>query len=355
LHGVYTNVTDYIDMLKDLGPRPYYEAKNIEPETRSLYEESLVWDMTLPWVEGYADEEVTLPRFKSAGIDLVSLTVNDFPGSIRGTTNQISWVKSQTKKHGSMRLISNADDIVAAKESGELALTLNLQETNPLERSLDMVQIYYDLGVRHMLLAYNQKNFVGDGCAENTNAGLSLFGRRLIKEMNMVGMMVDGTHSGRRTTLEAMQLTEKPFIFSHCCAVGVAKHYRNISDEQIRACADTGGVIGVNGVGGFLIDQEARTEFIFRHLDYMVELVGPEHLGIGLDYVKNTPSFWSSARDNPDAWPQNQNQPHVDQENAQPEQLLELTQLMIDHGYSKTNIKGILGENFMRIAREIWL
>ena len=162
-------------MPKDLGPRPSYHPENITPETQALYDKALVWDMTLPWVEGYADEDVTLPRFKSAGIDLVSLTVNDFPGSIRGTTLQIAWVKNQIRKFGKMRLISTVNDIVEAKADGDLALTLNLQETNPLERSLDMVEVYYNLGVRHMLLAYNQKNFVGDGCADDTNAGLSLF------------------------------------------------------------------------------------------------------------------------------------------------------------------------------------
>ena len=341
-------------MPKDLGPRPSYHPENISPKTQALYEKALVWDMTLPWVEGYADEDVTLPRFKSAGIDLVSLTVNDFPGSIRGTTLQIAWVKNQIRKFGKMRLISTVNDIVEAKADGDLALTLNLQETNPLERSLDMVEVYYNLGVRHMLLAYNQKNFVGDGCADDTNAGLSLFGRRLVKKMNDIGMLVDGTHSGRRTTLEAMELTESPFIFSHCCALGVASHYRNITDEQIRACAGTGGVIGINGVGGFLIDQAAKTESMFSHLDYMAELIGPEHVGIGLDYVKNIPAFWASARTSPDAWPMNQNQPHVDHENAQPEQLLELTQMMVDRGYTDENIIGILGGNFKRVAQQVW-
>ena len=105
-------------MLRDPGPRPSYEAKNIEPATRSLFDDSLVWEMTLPWVEGYADEDVTLPRFKTAGIDLVSLTVNDFPGSIQGTAKQIAWVKRQVRTYGNMRLISTPDDIMAAKASG---------------------------------------------------------------------------------------------------------------------------------------------------------------------------------------------------------------------------------------------
>ena len=116
----------------------------------------------------------------------------------------------------------------------KLALTFNLQETNPLDGNLDMIDVYYELGVRHMLLAYNQKNRVGDGCAERTDSGLSRFGVRVIQEMNRVGMLVDGTHSGYKTTMEAMEVCSVPFIFSHCNAWQVVPHYRNIKDDQIK-------------------------------------------------------------------------------------------------------------------------
>ncbi len=337
------------------GPRPSYAGGTISERAAALYDEALVWDMTLPWVEGYADEDVTLPRFRAAGIDAVSLTVNDFPGSIDGTVRHIAKVRAHVSaRSDQMVLIHGADDIVAAKRERKLALTLNLQETNPLERSLEMIQVYYDLGVRHMLLAYNQKNFVGDGCAEPTDAGLSRFGVRVVEEMNRVGMLVDGTHSGRRTTMEAMEVATKPFIFSHCCVAGVVEHYRNITDEQIKACAASGGVIGMNGVGRFLDDKDATTESMFRHLDYVAGLVGPSHVGIGLDYVKNAPRFWDSARAAPEAWPLIGGKPHEDHANAQPEQLLELTELMLEHGYADDDVRGILGENFLRIAREVW-
>ena len=337
------------------GPRPSYTRGPISERAAALYDEALVWDMTLPWVEGYADEDVTLPRFRAAGIDAVSLTVNDFPGSIDGTVRHIAKVKAHlAARSDQMVLIHGADDIVAAKREGRLALTLNLQETNPLERCLEMVRVYYDLGVRHMLLAYNQKNFVGDGCAEPTDAGLSRFGARAVAEMNRVGMLVDGTHSGRRTTMEAMEVATKPFIFSHCCAAGVVEHYRNITDEQIKACAATGGVIGINGVGRFLDDKDATTESMFRQLDYVATLVGPAHVGIGLDYVKDAPRFWDSARAAPEAWPRVGDKPHEDHENAQPEQLLELTHLMLERGYAEEDVRGILGQNFLRIARAVW-
>ena len=343
-------------MMDAKGPRPSYERGPISDRAAAIYDAAVVWDMTLPWVEGYADADVTLPRFRAAGIDAISLTVNDFPGSIGGTVRQIAKVKAHVAaRSDQMTMIRTAEDIVAAKREGRLALTLNLQETNPLERSLEMVQAYYDLGVRHMLLAYNQKNFVGDGCAEPTDAGLSRFGARLVEEMNRVGMMVDGTHSGRRTTMEAMEIATKPFIFSHCCAAGVVEHYRNITDEQIKACAATGGVIGINGVGRFIDDKDATTESMFRHLDYIAALVGPAHVGIGLDYVRNAPRFWDTARAAPEAWPTIGGKPHEDHENAQPEQLLELTEMMLDRGYGEDDVRGILGANFLRLARAVWI
>lgn len=320
----------------------------------SLYQDALVWDMTLPWVPGYTDGE-TLPRFHAAGIDVVSLTVNDQPGSVGGSVKHLSSVKAYVRAHpDSMVLAGSVDDILRAKTAGKLALILNFQETNPLESSTNLIQIYYDLGVRHMLLAYNQKNAVGDGCAERTDAGLSRFGQRVVEEMNRVGMLVDGTHSGYRTTMEAMELATAPFIFSHCNAYGLIAHYRNIRDDQIKGCAATGGVIGVNGLGEFLADSHAKTESMFDHMDYMVNLVGPAHVGIGLDYVRNTAAFWRWVRASPEAWPLVDGKPHDDTAFAQPEQLLQLAGLMLERGYAEDDVRNILGGNFLRVARQVW-
>jgi membrane dipeptidase len=319
---------------------------------RELLSTSLVWDMTLPWDPSALDQD-TLPRFKAAGIDVISLTV-DMP-TLDATIRHIAAVKSDIKNHfESMVLVQTIEDVTKANNSGKLALTFNLQETNPLDGNLDMIDVYYELGVRHMLLAYNQQNRVGDGCAERTDSGLSRFGARVVKEMNRVGMLVDGTHSGYKTTMEAMEISTAPFIFSHCNSWQVVPHYRNIKDDQIKACAATGGVIGVNGLGEFLDDPNATSESIFRHLDHMVNLVGPRHVGIGLDFVKDTDGFWSWVRRNPEMWPLIDGRPHTNTAFGQPEQFIELCELMLSHQYPEEDVIAILGGNFKRVAHEVW-
>ena len=140
-------------------------------------------------------------------------------------------VRAEIRAHSDLYVfVETVDDILRAKKEGRLALGFHFQETNPLEGSVHMVETFYDLGVRHMLLAYNQKNRVGDGCAERTDAGLSRFGVSVIKDMNRVGMIVDGSHSGYRTTMEAMEISTAPFIFSHANPYALHPHYRNIRD-----------------------------------------------------------------------------------------------------------------------------
>src|SRR5207247_805058 len=113
---------------------------------------------------------------------------------------------------------------------------------------------------------------------------LTPFGRRVIEEMNRVGMLVDCTHTGYRTTMEVMEMASQPVIFSHSNPAALYRHGRNITDEQIRACARTGGVIGINALGIFMTDRQASTNAIVDCIGYVADLVGPEHVGIALDY-----------------------------------------------------------------------
>ena len=321
----------------------------------ALFEDALVWDMTLPWSAGYTDEDITLPRFKDAGVGFISLTVNDFPGSLAGTMRQIAAVTRHVQERSdSMVMATSVEEIRRAKNEGKLALAFNLQETNPLEGEIDFVQTYYKLGVRHMLMAYNQKNRVGDGCAERTDAGLSRFGVKVVQEMNRVGMLVDGSHTGYRSSMDAMEVSTAPFIFSHCLAHAIHPHYRNIRDDQIKACAGTGGVIGVNGVSAFLEDATASSEAVVRHIDHIASLVGPEHIGIGLDYVRDTERLGAWAQANADMWPPNEGKPLGEIVFAQPKQLLEVSDLLLSRQYSEAEVRGILGENFARVATQVW-
>ena len=330
-------------------------AIDVSEQATAFTEAALVWDMTLPWVRGYAHDDI-LPRFHAAGMDVISLTVGAREGS--DFSSIVRWIAKWTRKIGglgdSMALCSNVADIDRAKAAGKLALIYNLQETLFFEDKIELIGLFYELGVRHALLAYNVKNAVGDGCAERTDAGLSRWGIEVVREMNRVGMLVCGTHTGYRTTMDAMEVAQAPFIFSHSNAYGVYPHYRNIKDDQIKACAATGGVIGINGLGEFLDDHEAASHSMFQHIDYIAGMVGPEHVGIGLDFVKNVDGFLDFVRKAAFMWPPNPNQTRTFSKFGQHEQVVELTQLMLDAGYAETDIHGILGENFRRVAASVW-
>jgi Membrane dipeptidase (Peptidase family M19) len=170
-----------------------------------------------------------------------------------------------------------------------------------------LVEIFYRLGVRWMLIAYNKNNKLGGGCMDD-DTGLTAYGRHIIDEMERVGMVLCCTHVGHRTALEAMEYARNPVIFSHSNPSSVYPHVRNISDELLIACARSGGVVSINGVGLFLGAAVAgvgdnRTETLLRHIDYVVQLIGPEHVGWGLDYVFDVSELEEYVRKNPDKFP----------------------------------------------------
>ena len=236
-----------------------------------------------------------------------------------------------------------------AKESGKLAVAFDLEGSDPLLGNLNLISLYYDLGVRQMLLAYNKDNRASGGCMEGT-IGLTDFGKDVIKEMNRVGMVVDVSHMGYRATMEAFEVSTAPVIFSHSNPNGLWQHARNISDEQIRACAQTGGVIGINGIGDFL--GGTSSELIVQNIEYVMNLAGPEHVGLGLDYVIDKQELIEYVEMFPDIFPPEKIKDYLSF--VEPEQFPEFTELLWQKGYSEQIIRGILGGNFLRVAEQVW-
>jgi len=328
----------------------------ISAAAAALHRDALVWDMTLPWLEvaGSMDAHVrALDRMRDSGFGFVSATAAIDGTSVTDTMKRIGRVRAVLRAHSDrFAFCRSTDDILAAKRAGKLGVGLHFQGTDPFERDLNMVQVYYDLGVRHALMAYNQKNWVGDGCHERTDGGLSRYGISLVEEMNRVGMMVDCSHTGYRTSMDVFEVSSSPVIFSHANARAIVDHPRNIRDDQAKACAKSGGVIGITGVGIFIGDNESSTSKMLDQVDYFADLVGAEHLGLGIDYVCDIPHFMNFVYASSNTYPGKGYEKPV--AFATPEQIPEFTDGLLQRGYSEAQVRGVLGENWLRVAGQVW-
>ncbi|QIS06565.1 membrane dipeptidase [Nocardia brasiliensis] len=245
-----------------------------------------------------------------------------------------------------------------------LALAFDLEDSGPLDGDLDNVALFYELGVRSLLPTYNHANAAGCGCLDTEDTGLTGYGRDLVRTLNEVGMFVDGSHCSRRTALDLATHSHAPVIYSHSNFAALWAHPRNITDEQARACAATGGVIGLNGVGIFLGHNAAdaagaRIEALADQVEYGVELVGIEHIGIGSDYSFDAEDFNDMLRRHPEAFSESYTKWGPLQW-VPPEDLLGLgavpglDEVLARRGFSAAERAAVFGGNFARVAAQVW-
>ena len=323
---------------------------SISEQARKIHSHSLVWDTHACFRLDPLADLSELKRYRDSGVDFVSLNIGMDLNSFDNTMQVLARYRSYVSSHPDQYILAlTVEDIRKAKESGKLAVAFDLEGSDPLLGNLNMISLYYDLGVRQMLLAYNKDNRASGGCMEG-NIGLTDFGKDVIKEMNRVGMVVDVSHMGYRATLEAFDVSNAPVIFSHSNPNGLRQHARNISDEQIRACAQSGGVIGINGIGDFL--GGTSSELIVQNIEYVMNLAGPEHVGLGLDYVIDKQELIEYIETYPDIFPPEKIKDYLSF--VEPEQFPEFTELLCQKGYSEQIIRGILGGNFLRVAEQVW-
>ena len=296
-----------------------------------------------------------LAHFAAAGVTVLSLTVAGDNHNTSEAIQRVAAVRRQVladPEH--LLLVEHVGDVFRAKESGRLGVTFHFEGTRCFERNLDLVETYYRLGVKHALLAFNMANSVGGGCAESADGGLTRFGARLVAEFERVGMLVDLSHTGYRTTMDVMERATRPVLFSHSNAAGLHDHFRNLSDEQARACAATGGLIGVSASSQYLGEPLASTSAIMRHVDYYVQKVGARHVALGLDVVFDAAMVDAYMRARPEEWPMTVDPNWPGCHYAKPAQIPELTQAMLDRDYGEDAILDILGRNYLRVYGDVW-
>ena len=300
-----------------------------------------------------------LTRHRQSGHTVVSLNVGydamTFENNIRVVAHFRNWVRRHSE---ALLLVESVEDVHEAKRTGRLGICFDLEGAVALGDQLSMIELYYELGVRWMLMAYNRRNSVGGGCLDG--GGLTAFGRTVLDEMLRVGMVPCCSHTSWETARDVIDYVDGPVIFSHSNSAVVHSHPRNIPDELAKACAETGGVIGVVGYGPFIGKTPDGTadntiDGLFRHLDHFVQLVGPEHVGLGLDYVFDVEEAVAYYRDHPERFPSSAGYSAEDQvAMIEPERLPDLVQTMIDHRYPEEAIRQIIGGNHLRIAETCW-
>ena len=249
-------------------------------------------------------------------------------------------------------LLLEADDIERARATGRLAVGFDIEGANAVGDQLSLIQMYHDLGVRWMLMAYNNSNRVGGGC-QDEDGGLTPFGRAVVAEMERVGMQVCVSHTGHRTVREVFDVATQPVIFSHSNCAALHPHPRNISDDLIRACAATGGLVGINGVGIFLGLNDISSQTYARHVDHVVQLVGPAHVSIALDYVFDTRELEEHVEKMKATFPPGLGY-ELGARFVPPEQLEEIVATLQGWGYSDADLAALLGGNLLRLARQVW-
>lgn len=270
------------------------------------------------------------------------------------------------RQHDELTLVRTAADVERAKADGKLGILPHFQGTEPIEDSLDLVDAYKELGVGIIQLSYNVKNRVGDGCEERTDAGLSRFGLKLIERMNRTRVIVDCSHTGYRTTMDAIEASSAPVVFSHANPRAVHPSPRNILDDQIKAIARTGGLVGAVGYPAFVSSapRPSLEEFI-AHIDYMVQLVGIDHVGLGIDYflemdpiapLSQAQAFYD-ARLAAGTWTAQSYPPppYIYPAGIEtPAGLPNLTAGLLRRGYAAADVHKILGGNWLRVYRAVW-
>ena len=253
--------------------------------------------------------------------------------------------------------VRQASDIQQAKATNRVGVILGFQDTAPIEDNLRLLAVYHALGVRIIQLTYNHTNRVGSGNLVPNDQGLTAFGREVIGEMNRLGILVDVSHCGPQTTLDAIEASPKPIAFTHANPIVRCSHPRNKTDDALKRLAAKGGVVGVVVFPPMLTCSGAATlDDYVATIDYLVNLIGIDHVGIGPDFMEEmTPEVSAQALKgmSPQALAQFQTvKPTVGFESISV--CANVTAALLAHGYSVDDVKKIMGGNWLRLYSEVW-
>jgi membrane dipeptidase len=300
-----------------------------------------------------------LERMRAAGLTAVCVTVAIYE-NCKETIRNIAVCQQMLDQHDHLtRPINTVDDIRTAKEEDRVGVIYALQNTSPIEDEFAYIEVFQRLGVRVVQLAYMYQNLVGAGCLEPRDSGLTSYGKDVVRELNRHGMTIDLSHCGMRTAQEAVDVSDRPVVFTHAAARSLIDSPRNRTDDELKRVAESGGVIGIVAFPTFIAQQEPSIDDWFLHLEHVLGLVGPDHVSVGTDFIEGQPEGFADRayyrRPHPPGlvpkgwpWPYPVGIASVDD-------YPNITEGLARRGYDEETIRKILGRNLLRVFEATWV
>ncbi len=301
----------------------------------------------------------------NSGITAVNLSCNgsDFATSV---VRIGGWLDRIERFPTAFRQVRTVADLRDAKESGRLGIVLGFQDSTPFEGQLDPIETFLHLGVKVTQLTYNVRNLVGDGCLEPANGGLTRYGRQVVERMNEIGMMVDLSHCGQRTTADGIAASSAPVAITHSGCNAVAEHPRSKYDDELRAMADGGGVIGIYLMPFLTPGRVPMRDDVLDHIEHALNVCGEDHVGIGSDLsttpIDGSEDYWEAHR----TFVAGRIERGVAAPNEDPDILFTVEDLnshrrmeliadgLASRGHPDRVIEKVIGANWLRMFDEVW-
>ena len=334
------------------------------------YEEAMVIDfLGSPGYFNYPENpplDETMVRYaRTSGITAMNVTVSS--GDTESTLRRMApWFANAEQWPDVFRLVRSVDQLHEAKDSSRVGIVLGFQDTTPYEGELSRIGVFHDLGVRVVQLTYNVRNLVGDGCLEPGNAGLSTYGHQVVERLNELGSIVDLSHCGKRTTAEGIRASSQPVGITHTGCAAVAPHPRSKDDEELRAAASRGGVIGIYLMPFLSPGRVPTTDDVVAHIEHALNVCGEDHVGIGSDLsitpIDGSDEYWSKHRE----FVARRIAAGIAAPAEDPDVLFTVPDLnshrrmeliadaLASRGHSDRVIEKVIGGNWLRLCDEVW-
>lgn len=324
------------------------------PDQNRLHQDNLI-------IDGLVVGKPGRPLFEAmhqGGLTAVNVTCCIWEG-FTGAMREVAEWKRRFRSHSDiLNAVYTTADIHRTKREGRVGIILGWQNSSGFEDYLPYVKLFHELGLRVVQMTYHTANLSGSGCLEGHDGGLTGFGRELVAELNDVGILIDLSHVGSKTSEDTVNESRLPVAYTHCAPMALKDHPRNKTDAEMRLVADRGGVVGVTMFPPFMPRGNASTiDDYLDAIEHVIDVVGEEHTAIGTDFTQgrgpedmelflNDKGYARRLLEIGDIV--------MPEGIRRIEDFPNLTQSMERRGWAESRIRKVMGENWLRLFGEVW-